>query len=1316
MDSVIQYPCFIGPSKIKTLVVPIGNWKRKDFLKILDKLKEFNEIRLVDITPIDSTLFNPQGFPNGRLFFDFNTLNYNKDNELDLFLYDFEPFRKTFIVIGLVNDHSDPIVNLNILKNKYRTIISHNLIYCQDLEDKSSPINNTHNCYITNLWELDNLETILCDIGRDFLIALNRYYSSYKHVTLRSPGTIGGNSIKKTVINKYMERPVLNSQLVNSSNLISSNTSASNAITDNSPSSKRLSAFEITTNNLKRSASIKLTSTLTSSESKAQQRSKGRQLKILGNFQLLAGRYLDALNSFTESIMLLYKVRDLLWLGSALDGISMTFVLLSYLNISFVIPEIISIVCSINIQTKNSSFSYNNGNGANSNNNSSPNINTEKNGTSSKVLTPRNSVSVTPLQLQIASPRNSLVFSNTNSYTGYSNDNLTGSIPVEEINLPKLIKLISDKVLYYYELSLSNNNEYVPQIVYCNTVLKILIFIVKSQRSDDNFSPFVLKDLISDTFEPDTFKARIYNSKNVDPVQFTAADVYYYISRLFELDIHTMTLDLQSSVYGTAAAIYRILGLSKKEAFVLKLFFTSLLRSSQNVLCHPEFEVLLDKIVELYECDKTKNKSIENLSRISNLCLALQKSVLELVIKVSKKFNNLKYVVKYSLILLTQYESILTAEEQNEILQNIKNGIEKNHVTEYWDKNVLQSVTIIRQDIDDNQETLLPLVKKVQNDRISLEDPVKPIVTTEEIFNPFKEEQNILEDNGSPSFSTYLVNDKVEICFTVKNSYKFPLLITGIDLLDCVKEFCLLVDNYITVDNPFVVNPKSIAFIKIPLIFKKDTNDKILQISSILLSVFKMSNKEYKINAEHDSVLSVSMKNSFAFKILPEQPCLRIINTSKMTDNCIMMLDGTKRNFHLKLINKSLNCPINYLKYSIVTNVERNLNPAYWQKLVPDELYFFEKQLEQLKKNCITVHHLPSRMEPNEMCDLQLEVDLGNAPSDFSDFDLIIEYGMKTDDGLHLFVKELRSHFEITIKKSLEISNIDIISLGQNISNKKVGTDWVEYIQNKLQNNISDSKLNIYDFSLLLVDFRNSWIDGISVQTFFDDFKSKKYTVEAQHILRVIIPIRKIETQEETLSERPIPVIFKKRQFIQSGLSKTEENIMREKFWCQEYILQRLECKWSFFHDDTVIGTLNMRNYISKLDCDIVPILYKGNNLFLIHMNTDKTCVEKGDFVSVDVSLSPNKIKDNIGMPDIVSVNLLIFDNKTTKLLLDSNRRVLYNGSLKKLVSSRHKTVSNFEFLPIEHGEYRLSVCITSGKDRNTLLQADSSIIVITVT
>lgn len=1305
MDSVIPYPCFIGPSKIRTLIVPIGNWKRKDFLQVLDKFKEFDEIRLLDITPIDSTLFNPQGFPNGRLFYNFNTLSYNGNNELDLFLYDFEPFRKTFIIIGLVNDHSDPIENINILKDKYPTIISHNLIYCAASKDKTfDDINTLNNCFVTNIWQFDNLETILCDIGRDFLIALNRYYSSYKHVTLRSPGTIGGNSIKKTVINKCLERPVLNSQLVNSSN----------SIIENSTTSKRLSTFEITTNNLKRSASIKLTSTLTSSESKAQQRSKGRQLKILGNFQLLAGRYLDALNSFTESITLLYKVRDLLWLGSALDGISMTFVLLSYLNISFVIPEIIDIVCSLNIQINNS---YNDiDNDRNSNNNSNSYINTENKGTPSKVPTPRNSVSVTSLQLQTASPRNSLVFNNSNNYTGYSNNYLTGNIPVEDINLPKLIKLISDKVLYYYELSLSHNNEYVPQIVYCDTFLKILMFIVKAQRSTDHFSPSVIKSIISSTFNPDMFRIRTYSLENRDPIQFTPADVYYYVNRLFEVEICTMTLDLQSVVYWTAAATYRTLGLNKKEAFVLKLFVTSLFKSSQHVVWHQGFEHLLDRIVDLYGCNKVEDNSFDRISKNNNVCLTLQKNILELVISVSKRLDDLKYVIKYSIILLTQYENVLMAEEQKGILQNIKSGIEKNLVTEYWDRNILQYITIIRQDADNNQESLLPLIREIQDDRISLENGVELTVNTEEIFNPFKEERHISKNNDELSFDTYLVNDKVEVCFAIRNRYKFPLLITNIDLLDNIKEFCILGESNITMDNSFIVDPQSTAFINIPLIFKKETNGKILHISSALLSIFKMPSKEYEINTKYDTNQSVSLEHSFKFKILPEQPCLGIINTSRMTDNCIMMLDGTKGDFYLKLVNKSLNCPINYLKCYIVTNVQKNLSPDYWQKQRPDELYFFEEQLEQLKKTCITIHNLPSKMEPNEMCDLHLEVDLGNAPSDFSNFDLIMEYGMKTNDGLHLFVKELSSHFEITIKKSLEVSNIDIISLSQDVSDKKVDTDWIQYLQKKLHAITGDNMLNIYDYSLLLVDIRNSWIDGIFLQTFFDDFKSEKYTVEAQHTLRMIIPVRRIEAQGELLSEKPIPIIFKDRQFIQSGLSKAEENTMRTKFWCQDYILQRLKCEWSLCHDDTVNGILNIKNYIFNSNCDIVPVLYKGDNLFLIQMSTDKTYVEKGNFVSVYVSLSPIKIKDLIDMPDIVSVNLLIFDNKTARPLLDPNRRVLYNGSLSKFVASRSETLSTFELLPIEPGTYRLSVCITPGADRNTILQDDISIVVINVT
>lgn len=127
MNILKHFPSYVGPSKIRTLVIPVGHWKRNEFNDAVQSLSEFSEIHLSDVTPIDSPIFTPQGFPHGRLFFEFLTIDH--DNALELFLYDFEPFRKTFVIIGLVNDSSDPSTNLNFMKEKYPTLISPNLIY-----------------------------------------------------------------------------------------------------------------------------------------------------------------------------------------------------------------------------------------------------------------------------------------------------------------------------------------------------------------------------------------------------------------------------------------------------------------------------------------------------------------------------------------------------------------------------------------------------------------------------------------------------------------------------------------------------------------------------------------------------------------------------------------------------------------------------------------------------------------------------------------------------------------------------------------------------------------------------------------------------------------------------------------------------------------------------------------------------------------------------------------------------------------------------------------------------------------------------------
>ena len=316
MNILTHFASYVGPSKIRTLVIPIGHWTREEFNDVVGKLSEFNEIHLSDVTPIDSPIFTPQGFPHGKLFFEFLTIDH--DDALELFLYDFEPFRKTFVIIGLVNDCSDPLNNLSLMKEKYPTLISSNLVYTSSslTKEVEQIINTTENIFASSRDMQKNIETIMCDIAKNFLTALNNYYSSYKHVTLRSPGAIGGNSVLKTTL--IRQKSYISSSSTTSMSTASSVSSSSKAGTAAS-ASKRLSSFEMTTNSIKRSASLKLATTLSTSENRAQQKSLGRQLKILGNFQLLAGRYVDALNSFVDAITILYKVRDYLWLGSALD-------------------------------------------------------------------------------------------------------------------------------------------------------------------------------------------------------------------------------------------------------------------------------------------------------------------------------------------------------------------------------------------------------------------------------------------------------------------------------------------------------------------------------------------------------------------------------------------------------------------------------------------------------------------------------------------------------------------------------------------------------------------------------------------------------------------------------------------------------------------------------------------------------------------------------------------------------------------------------------------------------------------------------------
>lgn len=275
---------FITPASVRLLLVPINELSQTDFEKILDTLKRVKDVRAVDLIN-NPGRFNPQAYPQGHLYFNFITRD---DDTESLFLHDFEPFRKTAIVIGVAKWNSsltdDSIRQLQAqLKKKYPSPISHfSMIFdCpKDFSTKCSEVYTVDE-------NTSNMETKICDISSRFLSNFSTYASAYEHTTLRSPGSLNDMPMKQH-------------------------------------RKKISSSFDLT------------------SEKSKQILAKGRKLKLSGNFYLMAGNLKTALSDFCEAIYYLKLSNDSLWLASALDGLAVCIFLLSSIGAPYQLPQFIN--------------------------------------------------------------------------------------------------------------------------------------------------------------------------------------------------------------------------------------------------------------------------------------------------------------------------------------------------------------------------------------------------------------------------------------------------------------------------------------------------------------------------------------------------------------------------------------------------------------------------------------------------------------------------------------------------------------------------------------------------------------------------------------------------------------------------------------------------------------------------------------------------------------------------------------------------------------------------------------------------------------
>ncbi|KAH7587582.1 hypothetical protein J7298_01351 [Nakaseomyces glabratus] len=1257
MDFLSSNQSFVNPCKVRTLVVPIGKWKKRDFLNQFETLRANNEVRLLDITPIDCPLFTPQAFPNGRVFYDF-TISQHAD-ALDLFLYDFEPFRKIFVIIGLVNDKSDPVDNMNILKERYPTVISHNLLYTdKSLINSDVENQDKSNVFHYNSDKLENYETILCDITRNFLVALNHYYSSYKHVTLRSPGAIGGNAVRKTSL---LMSALPGNQSRGSGSLYNSNSTNTN---------KRLSSFEMTTNNIKRSASLKLSTSLASTDNKIQTRAQGRQYKILGNFQLLAGRVSDALNSFNEAVILLYMVRDLLWLGSALDGVAICAVILSYLQMPFKIPHIVALICPME----------------------SPNNSIE-------ALSPRNS-----LTNSVQSPRNSLTLATSEA-----------NIDVDMSNLPVLVKAILDKALHYYDESLSHNSEYAPQIVYSQFLSRTLSFmlccnsaVVQSQN--------VASSIINCNYSNKPLK-------DCENLSFSNSDVYSFCGKVLLLKIDDMELEEQSSIFSLLSKAYASLQLTRKQAFTLRLLLVSISSHAEGLKWQHSFQNFLDTVMRLYDIHESADSNEVKSNSLE--WRELQKDIIELCLQISVSMKAESNMRDYGLLMLNKYNDMLSETEQKEILQVILKPLIQNlKIKEYWDPFILRGVTISRLETDSASYDTL----RIPNENSTA---TAQKINPHEVFNPFKQANSLnLKTSGSSDSKPklFLVDDRAEFSCTIQNPYGFDITISDIHLPNDITDYCELDTRSLVKDNPYVIGAKSVRNITLPIKIKKSTADDFLFLRYLRLSVLDLPLSRFDVypmpqNGGIISPLNINLRTTppleseaLTFKILPEQPELEVMNNGKVTGNSWMLLDGTKSQFTILIRNKSLSKSIDQLNVTAVTNIEHALKADYWKKMQPDDLNILESNIMWMKNECIKILNKPAHVQPNEIFELKLEIDTVRAPFEFESFIVVVEYGMQEEDKSCFYMKKLKIPYEVTLRRSIEVPNMDLIPLNHMNFTNTSDSSWIAYIQS-LSNKSNDAfSYSAKDYMLLLLDFRNSWIDGIHIEVTYEDFVSKGHLVESNRNLRIIVPIKKIDVEKINFSNKPIPRIFKERQFLQSGMDENTEITMRECFWTREYILERLSCRWELSTDSLIRGEVDFRKYIEKFDNRTVANLYKGKLPFSITLSSSSKSSTTGELNRISCQISPQTVqRQHSRIQQTALLNFFIFEHFSSKLLPKSNRRLLYNGSLSQKFSTNSESTVCLDVIPIEPGCYEICVCISETESVDKVLQFNPDSILVEV-
>lgn len=618
---------FAAPLRVRTLVVPLGLTLAR-FQELFGQLLEVDSVRLGDVLPVDG-VFLPQGYPNGHVVFDFNTAAEEEDL---LFLHDFEPWRKTFVVVGVAQGHADASEVARLAK-RFPAAAVHNVVVFDCDAPSLQDVLSVPTRPLTQ-----GLETVVCDVARNFLALLGAYARLYLNITLRLPGTMSSRRVLRAPSASGIRRQTL-----------------------------ILLALET-----RRNAA----------------RAKGRQLKISGHLYLLAGLYPLALKDFSEAVSHLRVAQDHLWLGSALEGIAVTVVLLANLNAPAHLSDTV-----LPFVTK-------------------PTL------VLPLLLLPR------PLVLL---PRNLTALASPGA-----------GFQVDILLVPETVHQLALKSILRYDMTSDQDEDYVPQRVYCESVLRIVKFMAAVHTG--GWGRETLAHIVTGGPLPTATTATMFSKQEISELMRSLANC----------GLPDMEPPDQCRVYGALAAVYGDLGMPRKRGFMLHLLFSQvvprmLLQASSGIL------PLLDSLAKVYRASSPR------------AWVAVAHPVVLSCLAVCERDGSSEGVVSFGLMLLRHFVSAMLGVEQIKVFHAVGDAVRRLGVAcAFWGTALADSVVVnppaSASRLRKHQQTVLRLVLA--------------------IYNPFAK-----PDHVEPDRVLLIQGEACEVVVRVVNPYAFDLELGEVEVL-----------------------------------------------------------------------------------------------------------------------------------------------------------------------------------------------------------------------------------------------------------------------------------------------------------------------------------------------------------------------------------------------------------------------------------------------------------------------------------------------------------------------------------------------------